>query len=102
MGIALIPLSNSQLTSAHGRIFANNKYMKQLKALQTQCDGNHYVKNFKIQPVVFCQINGLGFCESSIIKYICRWNKKGQPEEDLKKIIHFAQILLELHKDKKI
>jgi len=67
-----------------------------MKPLSKQIAGTHY-KNYKIQPVEFCQLNHLGFCESSIIKYACRWDKKGEPVKDLKKIIHFAQILLELH-----
>ena len=64
--------------------------------LENQVGGSHY-KHFKIQPIEFCQLNNLNFCESSIIKYACRWDKKGKPEEDLKKIIHLAEILLELY-----
>lgn len=70
------------------------------KSLKKQVDGNHY-KNFKIQPVEFCQLNELNFCESAIIKYACRWDKKGQPEKDLEKIIHFAEMLLAMHKREK-
>jgi len=68
--------------------------------LEEQVGGNHY-KNFKIQPIEFCQLNNLNQCESSIIKYACRWDKKGTPEEDLKKIIHYTQILLELYGKRK-
>ena len=63
-------------------------------ALDVQIAGNHY-KNFVIQPVEFCQKNKLGFCESSVIKYISRHkNKNGK--EDLKKAKHFIDLLLDL------
>lgn len=63
-------------------------------ALDTQVAGNHY-KDFAIQPVEFCQKNGIGFCESSVIKYVCRHkNKNGA--EDIRKAIHFLELLLEL------
>ena len=64
------------------------------KALDVQVGGEHY-KNFPIQPVEFCQRNKLGFCESSIIKYVSRHrNKNGK--EDLLKAKHFLDLLLEL------
>lgn len=63
-------------------------------ALDVQVGGNHY-KNFKIQPVEFCQVNELNACETSIIKYACRHrNKNGI--EDLKKIKHYVDLLIEL------
>ena len=73
--------------------------MKKLKPLQRQIAGSHY-KDFPIQPLEFCQLNNLNFCESSIVKYACRWDKKGKPVEDLKKIIHFAEILIEMYESK--
>ena len=60
--------------------------------LETQVGGSHY-KDMPIQPVEFCQTNGLRFCEASAIKYICRHrNKNGR--QDLEKAIHFLQMLV--------
>lgn len=63
-------------------------------AMARQEGGSHY-KGFKIQPVVFCQVNGLTYCESSAIKYLCRWRDKGGLE-DLKKAKHFIDMLIEI------
>jgi hypothetical protein len=65
-----------------------------MKATDKQIAGSHY-KNLKIQPVEFCQKNELNYCESAIIKYVCRHrNKNGA--EDIQKVIHYAELLLEL------
>jgi hypothetical protein len=58
----------------------------------TQVGGSHY-KDLPIQPVEFCQRNGLGFCESSVVKYVCRHENKGGAE-DIRKAIHFLELLL--------
>ena len=68
-------------------------------ALDTQVAGGHY-KNLKIQPVEFIHANGLGFLEGCIIKRICRWrNKDGI--QDLEKIKHEVDLLIELERRKK-
>lgn len=64
-----------------------------------QVGGGHY-KSMKIQPIEFVLANDLGFCEGNIIKYTCRYKQKGGIE-DLKKVIHYAQLLIaQLEKDK--
>lgn len=65
-----------------------------MKPSETQVAGSHY-KDFAIQPVEFIVKNNLGFIEGNIVKYICRYEKKGG-EQDLDKIIHYAQLLKEL------
>lgn len=63
-------------------------------ALNEQVGEQHY-KNMAIQPAVFCQKNRLTFCESSVIKYVCRHrNKNGR--QDIEKAIHFLKLLLEI------
>jgi len=48
-----------------------------------------------IQPVEFITKNNLGYIEGCIIKYICRYkNKNGK--QDLDKIIHFVELLIDL------
>tara|TARA_S200002703_G_scaffold158260_1_gene168146 strand:+ start:2081 stop:2368 length:288 start_codon:yes stop_codon:yes gene_type:complete len=63
-------------------------------ALDKQVGGKHY-KQYPIQPVEFCQKNGLNAIESSIVKYAVRHRDKGG-KEDVEKIIHYAKLLLEL------
>jgi hypothetical protein len=68
-----------------------------MSALDKQEGGDHY-KTMKIEPVEFCQRNGLNFCESSAIKYICR-HKRKNGVEDIRKAIHFLELLLQLEYD---
>ena len=63
-------------------------------ALAAQVAGNHY-KNLPIQPVEFCQKNKLTYCESAVIKYVTRHRENGK-SEDIRKAIHFLELLLEL------
>ena len=59
-----------------------------------QVGGDHY-KGFAIEPIRFCQKNGLGAAESSIVKYACRWKRKHTGNlDDLRKIIHYAELLI--------
>lgn len=69
-----------------------------MSALETQVAGSHY-KDLAIQPVEYIHANGLPFIEGSIVKYATRWQEKGGVD-DLRKIIHFAQILIELETQK--
>ena len=52
---------------------------------------DHYSK-CSIEPIDYIMKNGLGFCEGNIIKYITRWREKGGVE-DLKKVIHYVELL---------
>jgi hypothetical protein len=62
-------------------------------SLDTQVGGSHYLE-MKIQPVEYIMANGLGFIEGSVIKYVSR-HKRKDGIKDLKKAIHFLQILIE-------
>lgn len=65
-------------------------------ALEVQIGGEHY-KSCKIQPVEFIHANSLGFLEGCIVKRITRHNKPtGKGRQDIEKIIHECQLLLEL------
>jgi len=65
-----------------------------MSAFDTQVGGNHY-KDMAIQPTEFCQKNKLNFCESTVIKYVCRHGRKGG-RQDIEKAIHFLEMLLEM------
>lgn len=67
---------------------------KPTSALDTQEGGDHY-KSRAIQPIEYCVKNKLGACESAIIKYATRWRDKNGLE-DLKKIKHYVDLLIEL------
>ena len=69
-----------------------------MKSLETQIAGQHY-KNQKIQPIEYILENELPFIEGNIVKYITRWREKGGIE-DLKKVKHYVEILME-HEDAK-
>jgi len=62
-------------------------------SLEKQVGGKHY-KNFRIQPAEFINENKLLFAEGNAIKYICRHSVKGK-EEDIKKAIHYLEMILE-------
>jgi hypothetical protein len=69
------------------------------KSLEKQVGGSHY-KNMSIQPVEFILANELGFCEGNIIKYTCRYKQKGGVQ-DLEKVIHYTQMLIDKLQDEK-
>lgn len=66
--------------------------------LHTQVGGNHY-KKCGIQPVEYMVANDLGYCEGAIVKYITRYQDKGGIE-DLEKIKHFVDLIIELKYNK--
>ena len=55
--------------------------------------GDHYL--LPIQPVVYIHANKLPFMEGNIVKYITRHRSKNGAE-DIKKIIHYCELILEL------
>ena len=61
--------------------------------MEKQVGGDHY--KLPIQPVEYCQRNGLNCCESNAIKYITRHKAKGG-KEDLEKAIHYLEMLIEM------
>lgn len=68
--------------------------------LETQIGGNHY-KTLKIQPIEYIIANDLGWCEGNIIKYISRWKQKNGVN-DIKKVIHYAELLIQFEEQKDI
>ena len=63
------------------------------ESLDKQVGGKHY-RNMKSQPAEFINENKLLFAEGNAIKYICRHAIKGK-EEDVKKAIHYLEMILE-------
>ena len=65
----------------------------------TQVGGNHYTK-FPIQPYEFFSKNNLSVFQVNVIKFVCRYQRKGGVE-DLKKIVHYCQLEMLKLKDPK-
>ena len=65
-----------------------------MSALDKQDGGGHY-RNCSIQPIEYIHANNLPFIEGNIVKYITRWRDKNGIE-DLKKVIHYVELLIEL------
>lgn len=68
--------------------------LPQAPALNTQVGGGHY-KSFKIQPVQYIEANGLDYLQGNVVKYVSRHKTKGGAE-DVRKAIHYLQLILEL------
>ncbi len=54
-----------------------------------------YYNSMKITPIDYITANELDFCSGNIVKYASRWNKKGTPIDDLRKIVEYANLLIE-------
>jgi len=65
----------------------------------TQVGGSHYTK-FEIQPYEFISKNNLTFFQGNVIKYVCRYMKKGGIQ-DLEKIKHYCNLEILKMKDAK-
>ena len=63
-------------------------------ALLKQVGGNHY-KDKAIQPIEYIHANKMGFIAGNVIKYISRYKEKNG-EADIRKAIHYCELLLEL------
>ena len=68
--------------------------MNKVSALDVQTGGDHY-KKLGIQPIQYIHGNNLGYMEGNIVKYITR-HKDKNGVEDIKKIKHYCDLILEL------
>ena len=71
----------------------NMVMMEKSSSYKKQIGGSHYSK-FKVQPSKFINDNKLLFAEGNAIKYICR-HKYKNGKEDLKKAIHYIEMIME-------
>ena len=80
-------------------VFDEGKYIEEIKNAIDKTYESHYAQN-KIQSTEFIADagHGEGFCIGNIIKYAQRYGKKnGYNREDLKKIVHYAIIMMHIH-----
>ena len=64
-----------------------------MQATKEQVGGDHY--KTAIQPIEYITKNHLSFIDGCIVKYATRHRSKNGAE-DIKKIIHYCELLLEL------
>ena len=69
-------------------------------ALETQEGGSHY-KSLPIQPVEYITKNSIPYLEGNVIKYVTRHKSKAGLE-DIKKAIHYLQLIAELQYGSKL
>ena len=80
-------------------VFDEGKYLSEIWDAIDKTYSSHYAQN-KVQSTEFIADagHGEGFCIGNIIKYAQRYGKKnGYNREDLKKIIHYAIIMMSIH-----
>lgn len=65
-----------------------------MSALNSQVGGVHYTI-LGIQPIEYIHRNGLNWFQGNIVKYATRYPQKNRAE-DLRKIIHYATLALEI------
>ena len=65
-----------------------------MSALNEQAGGSHY-KDLTIQPVEYIYNNQLPYLEGNVVKYVTR-HKSKNGAEDIRKAIHYCQLILEL------
>jgi hypothetical protein len=93
-------LSNGECVTFEGRVIgsgieSSSDLIELIESpLAVQVGGSHY-KDLAIQPVVYCHKNGLGTCESNVIKYVTRWRAKNGIA-DLQKARHYIDLLIEM------
>tara|TARA_R100000951_G_scaffold108791_1_gene105251 strand:- start:546 stop:797 length:252 start_codon:yes stop_codon:yes gene_type:complete len=68
---------------------------EEVNSLTKQVGGDHY-KKMKIQPIEYISANKMLFEDGNIIKYVSRFRNSGKAIKDLEKIIHYAEILIDL------
>jgi len=84
-----------KLLNRKGKRMSKENFQNGSNPFDLQVGGDHY-KDCVIQPTVYSHYNNLNTCESNIVKYITRHNKKGEGKQDILKVIHYAEMLLEL------
>lgn len=61
---------------------------------QKQVAGDHYSR-MAIQPIDFIMENDLDYLQGNAVKYIVRHKMKGSPVDDLRKAIHYCEMMID-------
>lgn len=81
------------MSKSYGSKTVSKENKKEQSALDVQVGGSHY-KDMPIQPIEYITKNKLDWYQGNIVKYASRHHFKNGAE-DLKKVIHYAQLALE-------
>lgn len=65
-----------------------------VSALEVQIGGDHY-KTMGIQPIEYIHANDLDYFQGNVVKYISR-HKAKNGAEDVKKALHYCQLILKM------
>ena len=77
----------------------HDKMIKEsVNASNLQVGGTHY-NDCAIMPIEYIIKNKLDFLEGNVVKYITRHRTKGG-REDIEKVIHYANLILEYNYDR--
>ena len=61
-----------------------------------------YYKKGSIEVTDFISDQNMSFIEGNVVKYITRHRTKGEGAKDIQKVIHYAQMILELRYGEKM
>ena len=80
--------------------FNEPEHIAELKEYIDGTYGEHYASDkYQATDVIIDAGHGPGFCIGNIIKYAKRYgNKDGYNKKDLLKILHYAVIMLDIHR----
>ena len=80
--------------------FNEPEHIAELKEYIDSTYGEHYASDkYQATDVIIDAGHGQGFCIGNIIKYAKRYgNKDGYNKKDLLKILHYAVIMLDIHR----
>jgi len=85
-------LTSTKSFKPHFQLQPQLEALKMEDSKATQVGGSHY--QMPIQPIDFIVKNNIPYREANVIKYVVRHRQKNG-REDLKKAIHYLQMIME-------
>jgi len=61
----------------------------------TRSKGSGHYKHGAIEPIDYIFAHRMGFAEGNVVKYITRYKHSGKGLEDLRKALHYLEMLIE-------
>lgn len=83
-----------------GTVDENNTEPTAIVNANARQEGGTHYKQLSIQPWDYIVSNNLGYLEGNVVKYITRWQTKGNGRQDLLKAKHYLEKLLEITYDR--
>ena len=73
--------------------YNEDKILDDVKKYIGETYAKHYSNKIQTLDLIDSVGDASAFCRSNILKYASRYDKKGTPELDIRKIIHYAVLL---------